>query len=165
MINNLRITGNYCKGLIIIFVLISIIFLFERKTISSPVGKSIFCESENSNKNSYNSFRAFKFETGKSVRVVTIKEKNNNLKIVSKQTPFKTDNEKIKFKIKFIWYGDIYFEIFEIDRKTLTLNLLTNNQKETFSCDILRNDFMKFINKKKDEYQKYLNEEVFSNQI
>ena len=161
----IRITGNYRKNILIFFVFISIVILFERKTIASPVGKALFCESENSNKNSYNSFRAFKFETGKSVRVVTIKEKNNNLKIVSKQTPYLTGKENIKFKIKFIWYGNIYFENFEIDRKTLTLRLSTNNQQEKFSCNILRNDFMKFINKKKDDYQKYFNEEVFSNQI
>ena len=97
--------------------------------------------------------------------MVTIKEKNNNLKIVSKQTPYSTGNEKIQFKIKFIWYGNIFFENFEIDRKTLTLNLSTNNQKEKFSCNILKIDFMKFINKKKEEYQKYLDEESFSNQI
>ena len=161
----LWITGNYYKTIIIFFILVSILFIFETKSISSPVGKALFCESEIMNKNSYNSFRAFKFETGKSVRVVTIKEKNNNLKIVSKQTPYLTGNEKILFKIKFIWYGNIYFENFEIHRKTLILNLLTNNQKERFTCNILRNDFMKFINKKKDEYQEYLNEEVFSNQI
>ena len=165
MINIFKITGNYCKNIIIFVISVSIILLFEKKTTSSPVGKSLFCESENSNKNSYNSFRALKFETGKSVRVVTIKEKNNNLKIVSKQTPYSTGNEKIQFKIKFIWYGNIFFENFEIDRKTLTLNLSTNNQKEKFSCNILKIDFMKFINKKKEEYQKYLDEESFSNQI
>ena len=161
----INITGNYHKNTIIFFVFFLITFILERKTISSPVGKALFCVSEISNKNSYNSFRAFKFETGKSVRVVTIKEKNNNLKIVSKQTPYLTSKENIKFKIKFIWYGNIYFENFEIDRKTLSLNLSTNNQKEKFSCNILRIDFMKFINEKKDEYQEYLNEEVFSNQI
>ena len=133
----IRITGNYRKNILIFFVFISIVILFERKTIASPVGKALFCESENSNKNSYNSFRAFKFETGKSVRVVTIKEKNNNLKIVSKQTPYLTGKENIKFKIKFIWYGNIYFENFEIDRKTLTLRLSTNNQQEKFFLCLL----------------------------
>ena len=165
MRNIINITGNYYKNTIIFIVFFLITFILEINTISSPVGKALFCVSENRNKNSYNSFRAFKFETGKSVRVVTIKEKNNNLKIVTKQTPYLTSKENIKFKIKFIWYGNIYFENFEIDRKALTLNLSTNNQKEKFSCNILRIDFMKFINEKKDEYQEYFNEEVFSNQI
>ena len=136
----INITGNYYKNTIIFIVFFLITFILEINTISSPVGKALFCVSENRNKNS-------------------------NLKIVTKQTPYLTSKENIKFKIKFIWYGNIYFENFEIDRKTLSLNLSTNNQKEKFSCNILRIDFMKFINEKKDEYQEYLNEEVFSNQI
>tara|TARA_B100000886_G_C20325894_1_gene450220 strand:+ start:250 stop:777 length:528 start_codon:yes stop_codon:yes gene_type:complete len=160
-----RITGNYRKSVFTLAIFYLFLFLICTNSYSKPVGKGLFCFSENSASKNYNSFRAFKFETDKSVRVVTIKEKNNNLKIISKQTPYLTDAEKIEFKIKFIWYGNIYFENFKLDRKTLTLRLSSNNKDDKFSCNILKKDFMKFINKKKDEFQILLEKDVFKSQI
>ena len=75
---------------------------------SRPVGKGLSCSpEENSLNQNYESFRGLYFESDNSVRVVSFKRKNNSLKIISKLTPYKISENFVKFKIKFIWYGDI----------------------------------------------------------
>ena len=52
--------------------------------------------------------------------------KNNKLKVISKLTPYKTNDKNIMFKLKFIWYGNIFFEEFYLNRENLKL---TNTSK------------------------------------
>ena len=58
------------------------------------IGNSVLKENLN-----YKSFKGISFETEKSVRVVTLKMKNNQLKVVSKLTPYKINKNNIFLKL------------------------------------------------------------------
>ena len=79
--------------------------------------------------------------------------KNNQLKVVSKLTPYKVNDNDILFKIKFIWYGNIFFEEFILNRESLNLINTSKNKVSKLKCDIIEGDFMYMMNKKKTEYQ------------
>ena len=97
------------KKTTLIYFLFLIFLSFE--SYGSPVGKGLACQiNEKLEFSSYQNFKGIFFETDKSVRVVSFKMKNNSLKVISKQTPYKILQDKIDFKIKFIWYGNISFE-------------------------------------------------------
>ena len=63
--------------------------------------KSLSCNSVLKENLNYKSFKGISFETEKSVRVVTLKMKNNQLKVVSKSFLIR-QIKTIFFKIKFI---------------------------------------------------------------
>ena len=112
-----------------ILFIASLNFLVFFELQSRPVGKGLSCFPEkNSVNNNYESFRGLYFESDNSIRVVSFKSKNKSLKIISKLTPYKISENFIKFKIKFIWYGDISFEEFTLRRKDLELNHEINNK-------------------------------------
>lgn len=142
------------KNNLIFLVTILCFFIFNNKVASSPVGKGLSCEPENIvGIENYDIFRGLFFESNKLVRVVSFKNKNNSLKIISKVTPYKISKELIKFKIKFIWYGNISFENFILNRKTLYMEHVKNNDKFNFKCEILLGDFMHEMNEIKSKYQ------------
>ena len=60
---------------------ISIILLIG-KSFSNPIGKSLSCNSVLKENLNYKSFKGISFETEKSVRVVTLKMKNNQLALI-----------------------------------------------------------------------------------
>ena len=62
--------------------------------------------------------------------------KNNKLKVISKLTPYKTNDKNIMFKLKFIWYGNIFFEEFYLNRENLKL---TNTSKKHHKESALQN--------------------------
>ena len=107
-------------------------FLMLSELQSKPVGKGLSCFSdEDSINDNYESFRGLYFESDNSIRVVSFKSKNKSLKIISKLTPYKISDNSVKFKIKFIWYGDISFEEFTLGRKDLELNHEINNENRS----------------------------------
>ena len=138
---------------------ISIILLIG-KSFSNPTGKSLSCNSVLKESLNYKSFKGISFETEKSVRVVTLKMKNNQLKVVSKLTPYKTNKNNIFFKIKFIWYGNIFFEEFNLNRESLNLVNTSKNKVRKLKCDIVQGDFMQIMNKNKNEYQEMFNQKL-----
>ena len=86
--------------------------------------------------------------------------KNNQLKVVSKLTPYKTNKNNIFFKIKFIWYGNIFFEEFNLNRESLNLVNTSKNKVRKLKCDIVEGDFMQIMNKNKNEYQEIFNQKL-----
>ena len=62
------------------------------------------------------------------------------------------------FKLKFIWYGNIFFEEFySIENLKLTN---TSNIIKNLHCKILENDFMFEMNKYKNNFQAIFDESV-----
>ena len=143
--------------------LFSIIIFTEGQ--SSPVGKNLSCIVDDITNKNYLKFRGVSFETDKSVRVVSLNLKNNQLKVISKLTPYKLNKNMINFKIKFIWYVNIFFENFHLDRNTLKLFHSKNKQKSELSCEIIKGNFMTEMNKKKEELQQILNKNLDDNKI
>lgn len=145
--------------------LFSIIFgmliaLFIEKVFSNPTGKSLSCRSILKENINYKNYKGISFETEKSVRVVTLKMKNNQLKVVSKLTPYKINKNNIFFKVKFIWYGNIFFEEFNLNRENLNLVNTSKNKVSKLECDIVEGDFMQMMNKEKDSYQEILDKKL-----
>ena len=131
----------------------SIVLLSLTKVYSNPTGKSLSCSSIVKENLNYRNYKGISFETEKSVRVVTFKMKNNQLKVISKLTPYKVDNNNISFKIKFIWYGNIFFEEYNLNRESLYLINTSKSKVSKLKCDIVEGNFMHMMNKKKEEYQ------------
>ena len=123
------------------------------KVNSNPIGKSLSCYPALKENLNFKNYKGIKFETEKSVRVVTLKMKNNKLKVVSKLTPYKINKKNIFFKIKFIWYGNIFFEEFNLNRDNLNLTNTSKNQVRQLKCKIIYSDFMAEMNKDKEKYQ------------
>ena len=135
-------------------IIFGIFFLLSSsKVFSNPTGKSLSCNSIVKKNYNYKNYKGISFETEKSVRVVTLKMKNNQLKVVSKLTPYKVKNNNIFFKIKFIWYGNIFFEEFNLNRESLDLINTSKNKVSRLKCDIVEGDFMRLMKEKKDIYQ------------
>ena len=138
-----------------IHVIIGLFFLsFTNGSHSNPIGKSLSCKSASKEDLNFMNYKGISFETEKSVRVVSLKMKNNKLKVVSKLTPYKINKNNIFFKIKFIWYGDIFFEEFNLNRENLDLINTSKNKVKQLRCKIVDGDFMAMMNQKKNEYQK-----------
>ena len=148
------------------FSLCLIFFLiFLNETYANPIGKGLSCFVVDKKPSDYNVFRGLYFESEKFVRVVSIKNKNNSLKIISKQTHYKISDDLIKFKIKFIWYGNISFENFELNRNTLKLIHTSKNEKKDLSCEVSSGDFMNEMNKLKSTFQLNYDQELKKNKI
>ena len=109
-------------NIIKIFFITCLNLLVLSELQSRPVGKGLSCFPEDDLVNNYELFRGLYFESDNSIRVVSFKSKNKSLKIISKLTPYKISENSVKFKIKFIWYGDISFEEFTLGRSDLELN-------------------------------------------
>ena len=140
------------KKTTLIYFLFLIFLSFE--SYGSPVGKGLACQNnEKLEFSSYQNFKGIFFETDKSVRVVSFKMKNNSLKVISKQTPYKILQDKIDFKIKFIWYGNISFEKYILNRESLIVNYEKNQNKFDLKCRIVKNDFMKEMNELRSYFQ------------
>ena len=136
------------------------LLLSSNKVFSNPIGKSLSCNSIVQKNLNYKNYKGISFESEKSVRVVTLRMKNNQLKVVSKLTPYKIKNNNIFFKIKFIWYGNIFFEEFSLNRESLDLLNTSKGKVSELKCEIVEGDFMHLMNKKKDLYQ-----EIFENKL
>ena len=122
--------------------------------MGSPIGKGLACQNNDKLESSvYQKFKGLFFETNKSVRVVSFKMKNNSLKVISKQTHYKISKDKIDFKIKFIWYGNISFEKYSLDRQSLVMNYENNNDIIDLKCRIVNKNFMKEMNEIKSYFQ------------
>ena len=132
---------------------------------SRPVGKGLSCFPEDDLVNNYELFRGLYFESDNSIRVVSFKSKNNSLKIISKLTPYKISENFVKFKIKFIWYGDISFEEFTLRRKDLELNHEINNKNRVLKCKILDGEFMPEMIELKNLFQLKFDDGLKSNKI
>ena len=145
-----------------LFNIIFVIFflLSSNKVFSNPTGKSLSCNSIVKKNFNYKNYKGISFESEKSVRVVTLKMKNNQLKVISKLTPYKINKNNIFFKIKFIWYGNIFFEEFNLNRESLDLVNTSKNEVSKLKCDIVDGSFMQMMNKKKDEYQEIFNQKL-----
>ena len=149
-----------------IFLFASLNLLVLSELQSKPVGKGLSCFSEeDSVNNNYESFRGLYFESDNSIRVVSFKSKNKSLKIISKLTPYKISDNFVKFKIKFIWYGDISFEEFTLSRKDLELNHEINNKNEVLKCKILDGEFMPEMIELKNFFQVKFDDGLKSNKI
>ena len=132
---------------------------------SRPVGKGLSCFPEDDLVNNYELFRGLYFESDNSIRVVSFKSKNKSLKIISKLTPYKISDNFVKFKIKFIWYGDISFEEFTLRRKDLELNHEINNKNRVLKCKILDGEFMPEMIELKNFFQLKFDDDLNSNKI
>ena len=132
---------------------------------SRPVGKGLSCFPEDDLVNNYELFRGLYFESDNSIRVVSFKSKNKSLKIISKLTPYKISENSVKFKIKFIWYGDISFEEFTLRRKDLELNHEINNKNRVLKCKILDGEFMPEMIELKNLFQLKFDDDLKSNKI
>ena len=133
---------------------------------STPVGKGLSCfPKKDSVNHNYESFRGLYFESDNSIRVVSFKSKNKSLKVISKLTPYKISENSVKFKIKFIWYGDISFEDFTLGRRDLELNHETNNQNKVLKCKILDGEFMPEMIKQRNLFQSKFDDGLKSNKI
>ena len=149
-----------------ILFIASLNFLVFFELQSRPVGKGLSCFPEkNSVNNNYESFRGLYFESDNSIRVVSFKSKNKSLKIISKLTPYKISENFVKFKIKFIWYGDISFEEFALGRKNLELNHEINNKNRVLECKILDGEFMPEMIELKNFFQLKFDDRLKSNKI
>ena len=141
-------------------------FLMLSELQSKPVGKGLSCFSEeDSVNNNHESFRGLYFESDNSIRVVSFKTKNKSLKIISKLTPYKISENSVKFKIKFIWYGNISFEEFTLGRKDLELNHEINNKNRVLKCKILDGEFMPEMIELKNLFQLKFDDGLKSNKI
>ena len=96
---------------------------------------------------------------------MSFKNKNNSLKVISKQTPYKISKDQINFKIKFIWYGDISFEYFMLNRNNLDLTHNFKNYEHNLECEIITNEFMSEMNSIKTEFQNTFDDKLKSNNI
>ena len=153
---------NFIK--IFLFASLNLFVLSELQ--SKPVGKGLSCFSEeDSVNNNYELFRGLYFESDNSIRVVSFKSKNKSLKIISKLTPYKISENSVKFKIKFIWYGDISFEEFSLRRKDLELNHEINNKNKVLKCKILDGEFMPEMIELKNFFQVKFDNGLKSNKI
>ena len=153
-------------NIIKIFFISFLNFLMLSELQSKPVGKGLSCFSEeDSVNNNYESFRGLYFESDNSIRVVSFKSKNKSLKIISKLTPYKISENSVKFKIKFIWYGDISFEEFSLRRKDLELNHEINNKNRVLKCEILDGEFMPEMIELKNFFQVKFDDGLKSNKI
>ena len=153
-------------SIIKIFFLASFNFLVLLELQSRPVGKGLSCFPEkDSVNNNYESFRGLYFESDDSIRVVSFKSKNKSLKIISKLTPYKISENVVKFKVKFIWYGDISFEEFTLGRKDLELNHEINNENRVLKCKILDDEFMPEMIELKNLFQLKFDDGLKSNKI
>ena len=148
-----------------IFFITSLNLLLLSDVQSRPVGKGLSCFPEDDLVNNYESFRGLYFESDNSIRVVSFKSKNKSLKIISKLTPYKISENSVKFKIKFIWYGDISFEEFTLRRKDLELNHETNNKNRVLKCKILDGEFMPEMIELKNLFQLKFDDGLKSNKI
>ncbi len=146
----------YIKFLSVVFGVLTLSSL--SKVYSNPTGKSLSCSSMIKENLNYKNYKGISFETEKSVRVVTFKMKNNQLKVVSKLTPYKVKNNNIFFKIKFIWYGNIFYEEFNLNRESLDLINTSKNKVNKLKCEIVEGDFMHIMRKDKDMYQEVFDE-------
>ena len=148
------------------FLFASLNLLVLSELQSKPIGKGLSCFSEeDSVNNNYESFRGLYFESDNSIRVVSFKSKNKSLKIISKLTPYKISENSVKFKIKFIWYGDISFEEFTLGRRDLELNHEINNENRVLKCKILDGEFMPEMIKLKNLFQLKFDDGLKSNKI
>ena len=153
-------------NIIKIFFITFLNFLMLSELQSKPVGKGLSCFSEEDSLNdNYESFRGLYFESDNSIRVVSFKSKNKSLKIISKLTPYKISENSVKFKIKFIWYGDISFEEFTLGRRDLELNHEINNENRILKCKILDREFMPEMIKLKNLFQLKFDDGLKSNKI
>ena len=153
-------------NIIKIFFITFLNFLMLSELQSKPVGKGLSCFSEEDSINdNYESFRGLYFESDDSIRVVSFKSKNKSLKIISKLTPYKISENSVKFKIKFIWYGDISFEKFTLRRKDLELNHEMNNKNRVLKCKILDGEFMPEMIELKNLFQFKFDDGLKSNKI
>ena len=153
-------------NIIKIFFITFLNFLMLSELQSKPVGKGLSCFSdEDSINDNYESFRGLYFESDNSIRVVSFKSKNKSLKIISKLTPYKISENSVKFKIKFIWYGDISFEEFTLRRKDLELNHELNNENRVLKCKILNGEFMPEMIELKNLFQLKFDDGLKSNKI
>ena len=153
-------------NIIKIFFITSFNFLILSELQSKPVGKGLSCFSEEDSINdNYESFRGLYFESDNSIRVVSFKSKNKSLKIISKLTPYKISDNSVKFKIKFIWYGDISFEEFTLGRRDLELNHEINNENRVLKCKILDGEFMPEMTELKNLFQLKFDDGLKSNKI
>ncbi len=135
-------------------IILGIFFsLLSNNVFSNPTGKSLSCNSIVKKSLNYKNYKGISFESEKSLRVVTLKMKNNQLKVISKLTPYKVKDNSIFFKIKFIWYGNIFFEEFILNRESLDLINTSKNKVSKLKCEIIEGDFMHMMNKEKDMYQ------------
>ena len=148
-----------------IFFITSLNFLVLSELQSRPVGKGLSCFPEDDLFNNYELFRGLYFESDNSIRVVSFKSKNKSLKIISKLTPYKISENSVKFKIKFIWYGDISFEEFTLSRKDLELNHEINNKNKVLKCKILDGEFMPEMIELKNFFQVKFDNGLKSNKI
>ena len=153
-------------NIINIFFITFLNFLMLSELQSKPVGKGLSCFSEEDSINdNYESFRGLYFESDNSIRVVSFKSKNKSLKIISKLTPYKISENSVKFKIKFIWYGDISFEEFTLRRKDLELSHEINNENRVLKCKILDDEFMPEMIELKNLFQLKFDDGLKSNKI
>ena len=153
-------------NIIKIFLFAPLNLLVISELQSKPVGKGLSCFSEeDSVNNNYESFRGLYFESDNSIRVVSFKSKNKSLKIISKLTPYKISENSVKFKIKFIWYGNISFEEFTLGRKDLELNHEINNKNRVLKCKILDGEFMPEMSALKNFFQLKFDDGLKSNKI
>ena len=153
-------------NIIKIFFIASLNFVVFFELQSRPVGKGLSCFSEEESvNNNYESFRGLYFESDNSIRVVSFKSKNKSLKIISKLTPYKITENTVKFKIKFIWYGNISFEEFTLGRKDLELNHEINNKNRILKCKILDGEFMPEMSALKNFFQLKFDDGLKSNKI
>ena len=140
------------RNILTLFVLLIFIGFVK----ASPIGKGLYCNEELLDFTNFENFRGIFFESNDLVRVVGFKNKNNSLKIISKTTPYKISDEKIKFKIKFIWYGNISFENFSLKRQNLELSHTSNNKILKMKCEIVKGNFMSQMNNLKLKFQSIL---------
>ena len=152
---------NFIK--IFLFASLNLFVLSELQ--SRPVGKGLSCFPEDDLVNNYELFRGLYFESDNSIRVVSFRSKNKSLKIISKLTPYKISEKSVKFKIKFIWYGDISFEEFTLRRKDLELNHEINNKNRVLKCKILDGEFMPEMIELKNFFQVKFDDGLKSNKI
>ena len=148
-----------------IFFITSLNLLVLSDVQSRPVGKGLSCFPEDDLVNNYESFRGLYFESDNSIRVVSFKSKNKSLKIISKLTPYRISENYVKFKIKFIWYGDISFEEFTLARKNLELNHEKNDKNKVLKCKILDGEFMPEMIELKNFFQLKFDDDLNSNKI
>ena len=152
-------------NIIKIFFITCLNLLVLSELQSRPVGKGLSCFPEDDLVNNYELFRGLYFESDNSIRVVSFKRKNKSLKIISKLTPYKISENSVKFKIKFIWYGDISFEEFTLRRKDLELNHEINNENRVLECKILDGEFMPEMIELKNLFQLKFDDGLKSNKI
>ena len=152
-------------NIIKIFFITCLNLLVLSELQSRPVGKGLSCFPEDDLVINYELFRGLYFESDNSIRVVSFKSKNKSLKIISKLTPYKISENSVKFKIKFIWYGDISFEEFTLRRKDLELNHERNNENRVLKCKILDGEFMPEMIELKNLFQLKFDDGLKSNKI